>query len=416
MKINNLVSYLLYAFKFNKASIISLLINFIILIYAVLGFLNDTLNNTFTLTLFMLPLIDIFWQCYGSFSDFKSNFYKKYQISGKSDDIDYEKFLKEQDWEIENIHNGIVAYKNDITHCLRNKNFEYTIDRQATQKTNSYIKVNYDALLPFLYIHYKDVMKKGKKFTNDKKLCLVGEIKPDDKIRICKGYYYNTYLTNKIFTVKLFSDEAPDIYPPYGCQNSNLNLPYEYFSNEIGVSTLAITSDGYLFFQRQGSHADSSTGLLVPSGSGSADWRDYQDRYTFNDIILFATNRELSEETGFGRKKNNKVILKSKIIGMFRWMNLGAKPEFVSISILNITLNQIKPQKSEQRKTLANEDCFKIIKDDRTLNESELEKCWQIVEKPNCSVPLSMNLKFLHQYILEDKEDFYSFINSNINN
>ncbi|MGN0441389.1 MAG: hypothetical protein ACI4FO_01655 [Acutalibacteraceae bacterium] len=416
MKTKNQISYLLYIFKFNKASIISLIINFIILIYAIFGFFSDTLTNGFSLALFILPTIDIIWQCYGSFSDFKSYFFKKYQPSGNREDINYKNILEGQDWIIENIQNGVVAYKNDFSHYIRNNTFDCTIDRQATEKTNSYIKVNFDTLLPFLFIHYKDVMKKGRKFTNDKKLCLVGEIKTNENAKLCKGYYYNTYLTNKIFTTKLFSDEAPDIYPSYGCQNNSLRLPYEYFSNEIGVSTLAITSDGYLFLQRQGSKADSSTGLLVPSGSGSADWKDYHEGYKFNDIIMFATNRELSEEIGFGNKKTDDIILKSKIIGMFRWMNFGAKPEFVSLSLLKIALNEIKPQKSEQRTTLANEDCFKILKDDKTLNESALEKCWQIADKPNCSVPLCINLKFLRQYISEDRDNFNSFINESINN
>lgn len=70
------------------------------------------------------------------------------------------------------------------------------------------------------------------------------------------------------------------------------------------MSTIAITSDGFMFFQVQGTHSDSSPGLIVPSGSGSADWNDYK-RSSHNhlkEIIDYATVRELLEETGLKSK------------------------------------------------------------------------------------------------------------------
>lgn len=415
MKIQNCINYLKYIFKFNVSHVISLSINFGILSFAIYNFFTDLLTNRISIILFVLPLLDIIWQCYGYFSDFKSFFFKKYQISGNEIDIDYSRMLTNGDWQIEKTPVGVVAYDNTISYEIRNNSFNSTIDEKALKKVESYIKLNFDALLPFLYIHYKDVIRDGKKFTNDKKLCLAGKVAKGENVRLYKGCYYNTYLTNKIFTTKLFSDEAPDIYPPYGCQNNCLRLPYEYFSNEIGVSTLAITADGYLFFQRQGSHADSSTGLIVPSGSGSADWGDYQDGCNLNEIITFATNRELSEEIGYTGKKANRITIKSKIIGMFRWMNFGAKPEFVSLSLISILLNEIEPQKSEQKSHILDDDIFKILNPDGTINDTVLAKCWQVMCSKQCSVPLYMNLKFLKQYITDERDDFYSFINSGLN-
>lgn len=408
----NRFSYFKFIFKYNKISLISLSINLLILIYALIVFLCDAFSH-FYIIILILPFIDILWQCYSLSSDFKHHFFCKYQTSKNELNVNYSDFVDNSN-HIEKISNNTVSYNFNMCNLIRKNDFPCIIDDQATLKVNSYIKTNYDILFPFLYKHFKDIMKSGINFTNDKKLCLVDEIIPGRKVRFCKGSYYNTYLTNKIFTQKLISDDAPDIYPPYGCQNNNVRLPYEFFSNEIGVSTLAITSDGYLFFQRQGTKADNSPGLLVPSGSGSADWKDYHKRDQFKDTISRATKRELSEETGYGGKHPDRIIKSSKVIGMFRWLNLGGKPEFVSITLMRIPLNEIHPQKSEQKSIINEMDRFMIKKSDGSIDSSELENCWNIMDKTECSIPLYMNLKILKQYIEENINDFSNFIQDSI--
>lgn len=411
MKFKNFISYLKYNFKFKKLEIFSLLINLVFLIFALISFYNNIISKSYLYLILIFPSLDICWQCFGLYTNFRYFFLKKRPEIKDELNIDYNNFFDTTgNYEIFPVNKATVSYDKNICQILQTKKINCKIDRQGKKKTNSYIRINYDNLFPFLYTHYQDAKRSGKCFTNDKKLCLVGEISPNSVARFCQGSYYNTYLTNKIFTKKLINDKVPDIYPPYGSQNKKVKLPYEYFSNEIGVSTLAITNDGYLFIQRQGTHADSSSGLLVPSGSGSADWKDYHNDDTLNDTINRATKRELSEEIGRGSKNADEIILKSKVIGMFRWLNYAGKPEFVSISLLKLNLTDIRPLKSEQRETLSEDDSFQIINSDETINHDKLSTCFAIMNRDECSIPLYMNLKILKEYIENNKNEFYDFI------
>lgn len=67
--------------------------------------------------------------------------------------------------------------------------------------------------------------------------------------------------------------------------------------------------------------AQSSGGLLVPTGSGSCDFVDRRGK-SFNDTIIYAMNRELWEEnSGKLLCASVEEIGQTKILGTFRWIN-----------------------------------------------------------------------------------------------
>ena len=417
-RLRNFANYLAYGWKNGQFNIFSFVIDLIILILAIYEFnseLNEYLSTKPILSIIVLFLFNIVWQGVSISKDFVQYFSKQYSNEYVEQNVDFTEFVSGNNEIIETINKNSYSYNEEICEKLsQNNEFRCTNYKAASKKVDDYIRSNFLYLLPFINKHYKDSQANNKLFTNDPKLCLYGELTvKDDNVHLCKGFYYNTYLTNKIFLKSLISNDTSDVYPIHGCSNRKVKLPFEYFSNEIGVSTLAITLDGYLFLQVQGTHADSSAGLIVPSGSGSADWQDYTKNRRKNidsleEIISYATKRELAEETGNQQKDPDQIVSKSKIIGFFRWLNFGGKPEFVSLSILNQNRDDIKPQSSEQQ-PISDSYCFKIITKKNSIDYDELDKCWKIMDRPNCSLPLYVNLKMLKHYIENHEEEFKHF-------
>jgi len=107
-------------------------------------------------------------------------------------------------------------------------------------------------------------------------------------------------------------------------------------ANIIGVSTLAFTSDGMLVLIRQGGDVESSRGLWAPSGSGSMDRADVRASRHFGrhprlkDVVRYAMERELIEECPLPFRD----IIHTKVIGYFRWVNKGGKPEYLGLTKL----------------------------------------------------------------------------------
>jgi len=111
-------------------------------------------------------------------------------------------------------------------------------------------------------------------------------------------------------------------------------------SNHIGVSTLAITADGEIIVPVQPATSAYSANLLVPSGSGSADWRDFARRdMTFQSLLARAMERELSEECGLLNRAD--VQVNTRVIGFARVLNQGGIPEFFGVSSLNVPVDAL---------------------------------------------------------------------------
>jgi hypothetical protein len=106
-------------------------------------------------------------------------------------------------------------------------------------------------------------------------------------------------------------------------------------ANAIGVSTLAFTTDGKVGIILQSASNNSAGGELAPSGSGSLDLRDLPRRGNRRDrlvdVVTHGMERELCEEGSIRPSE----IAWTIVLGYFRWMEKGAKPEYVGITKLN---------------------------------------------------------------------------------
>jgi len=289
-----------------------------------------------------------------------------------------------------------------------------------TEKTKKYILQYKDILLKFFNHKFYQVNGKHGKFTNDKKICLSGEIYLYDGEylwKINEGCYYFGYLTNFIFS-QYIGGTHYSLDPPMNINNYEItSLGDSDFSDHIGVSTLLVTSDGYVIVFRQGEHAGYNAGKHVPSGSGSLDYADYKNKKDkdFRDIVIRGAVRELLEETSLGKKmdlinydynKDSRNItvqvpkkelseetfsgsIETKVLCFYRDMERGGKPEFCCISEINrpkgFLEGYIEPNKNELAKGIIE---FVKFDDDK----------WNTTLLPKASLSLKMNYNAVKSY------------------
>lgn len=108
-------------------------------------------------------------------------------------------------------------------------------------------------------------------------------------------------------------------------------------ANIVGVSTLAISTDGKIIVVMQNRMSSSSSFLNAPSGSGSIDEEDMDNCETLNDLVTCGAIRELREEVGIPED----LLTETKVIGYSRWLERGGKPEFFAVTYLTKSADEV---------------------------------------------------------------------------
>jgi hypothetical protein len=126
--------------------------------------------------------------------------------------------------------------------------------------------------------------------------------------------------------------------------NCLLSLWDSRCGNYIGASTLAITSDRKMLLGIQGGKSMANANRFAPSGSGSVEFSDCRHcrrnpdgTITLQDLIRFAAERELKEETTL----SDCVKVRTFIIGFARLIERGGKPDFFALSFVDATYDEI---------------------------------------------------------------------------
>ncbi|WP_146060447.1 hypothetical protein [Amycolatopsis sp. CA-128772] len=130
------------------------------------------------------------------------------------------------------------------------------------------------------------------------------------------------------------------------------NFRDSWLFNLIGASTVAVTVDGRLVGVEQSAANMASPNLLAPSGSGSAEPKDFGGvhRLALSRLAINVATRELSEETGIGPEE----MAMSYFLGYGRWLNKAARGELLCVTFLNIdshAVNQKRIRRSERTYT-----------------------------------------------------------------
>ncbi|MPV38400.1 hypothetical protein [Georgenia subflava] len=127
-------------------------------------------------------------------------------------------------------------------------------------------------------------------------------------------------------------------------------LDQSELANVVGVSTLAITSDDHLLIVLQSRRSSASAELWAPSGSGSLEPRDVvaDVSTTLQEVVTKGAERELVEECGIRPAS----IVASTVLGFGRWLDRGAKPEFVCLTALDLSSAEVvaRPARTSDEK------------------------------------------------------------------
>lgn len=128
-------------------------------------------------------------------------------------------------------------------------------------------------------------------------------------------------------------------------------------ANIIGVSTLAITADDHLVVVLQSRGSGSSAGMWAPSGSGSLEPRDVLDGASLEETVSHGAVRELREECVIREED----VRGSCLIGYGRWLEHGGKPEFITLTALSLTSEQIRHKPRWRLSEPAWTQCVKAV-------------------------------------------------------
>ena len=263
-----------------------------------------------------------------------------------------------------------------------------------------YLNLNKGVLLLFLKAKW-NTLKAGE-FYNEAKLCQASEIKMGQNgeftVNVCKGSYYNSFLTNDIYGLVVRHDDGV-INPPLNFENYGIQtFDKSIFSNHIGVSTIVISSDNKVLLQRHNNRTAVSANKYAGSGSGSVDYEDWdKNDNDLRQILIRAAHRELCEEAGF-KELFKKVKVETSVIGMYRNLERGGKPDYCLVTRIDADFQSLKDEfTAEKKEVVSHPEEVSVAGKDGNLDFSELDR---FIEQnmSNMSVSLYMNYYFMKKF------------------
>jgi hypothetical protein len=274
---------------------------------------------------------------------------------------------------------------------------------------------------------WTDAMNEKRDFRNEPKLCLLSDVRLGGAVlTVAASDYYTGWLTNQYCAKKIWKGTSVKI----AVRNGSHSFPFDRrqgvlrpigesdLANIIGVSTIAHTADNLLVFWRQNNQAMMSQLKLAPTGSGSCDVRDFHVSHNDANSVEVAMMRELLEESKLVdnyqedewlHAKPSSPIKNTQIIGHFRWVNQGGKPEFVGATKLAVVRDMLRP---DEREVQASADSglagVRGGKQARSLTELRAA-IDDVLESSDLSVPLWVNLQSLKEAVTEDPDRWAKF-------
>lgn len=399
---------------------------FLVSLYEALNYFRGSFANFAFSSVLLLTTGKLIWDTYILIRDLSTN-EKLDNLTICNKEIKYTKLQLEGDYELvthrwEVMGNSktarIVFSKSINDHLIRQNDQDINIEpcKGKQQKVRDFIESNYNSLRFFIKLQYRESKAFNKDYFNETKLCLSEDIKVGESIKFHKGTYFDTVLTNFV-AGKYIEDNSGAIIADFtslniikkGSQGFYLKSITETdFNNHIGISTIAITKDHFIVLWIQNNRAQSSNGLIVPTGSGSCDYSDLS-QLGFIGTIKNAMGRELLEEsTKVKACRGN--LAETKVLGFYRWLDKGGKPEFVGVTKLNLNYNDLKNNLQEVRLGNSHED-YKLTRRINSLKDLSDYLMHELKSNKHLSVPLYFNMLSLVNYIsdFESNAEFLLF-------
>ena len=162
-----------------------------------------------------------------------------------------------------------------------------------------------------------------------------------EPIRVQATDYFAGEVTNELTGLRIIERETRSVvYDGRSMAVSDevlSDLAESTLSNHIGVSTLGITSDGFLVLPLQSPGSAQSATTLAPTGSGSIDLEDAVPAGSLHEMLVTAMDRELSEECGVPRD-----VLTTRVCGFARLLHRGGKPDFFGLTRMAVPLDRVQ--------------------------------------------------------------------------
>ncbi len=239
---------------------------------------------------------------------------------------------------------------------LLTRDWSIVVDPDRLGRVRRLVRKHHAHGLAYLTALLRDAGRNGALLVNEDKLCLADELETQ-VVHCHRAGYFDSLCTNNASMVSLV--EGHRVSHPYtpdstlfpvarGAQGYYLQDLHEAdLCNGIGVSTLAITADRRLVLGQQTRRNVQSPGMLICTASGSCDYADL-DAASLRRTVVRAMERELDEEC-LARGRHGLPLpagglaAETRIVGFFRWLQRGGKPEFVGLSRLRVDARVLAP-------------------------------------------------------------------------
>lgn len=251
---------------------------------------------------------------------------------------------------------------------------------------------------------------------NEQKLGLSDGVSPGRScVRVHRVGYFHSLLTNEAAAARL---EACDADSQLIFSGADQLFPVERadahvwqlfplaqsgMSDHIGVSTLVVTQDRKLVFWNQGRNAQQSRNRYVSTGSGSCDWADRVDG-DLTATLVAAMEREFKEES-FGGAAPPAFDRRTRVIGYFRWLSRGAKPEFTGVTRVELDAHQLRPNTAEVNRRGRSRLC----RDVPTL-DSLVGVLGELLDTEEVSVSMWANVLALREAVVQAPAEWSVFL------
>jgi hypothetical protein len=320
-----------------------------------------------------------------------------------------------------------LVLRSDTIDKLLQSGLDPALAKQPSYRTRAgqLFLQNGDIFEAALADQYCRSLERSEKFINEAKVCLATDLSTHDfeahPIGIYRSNYYTGWLTNELCTATISLNVGSARY------RGHEHFPFEnedgakrlmeiwdasqhgtrYVSGHIGASTLLHTCDKYLIVWEQGRSAGQSQCLAAPTGSGSCDWADWKSLRkhgrTLRPLVIRAMEREFREESHrrIGGLQDKRID--TRMIGFFRWVTRGGKPEFIGISRADVYFDELQANKTE-------------VELDWITNypAASIREIHEVVAKINAqgraSVPLWVLLDSLDKYAAREPESLAKFL------
>lgn len=242
-----------------------------------------------------------------------------------------------------------------LDRALLERDWRVEPDTGKPQRVRALVRQHREHALAFLAALMARTRTTGALLINEDKLCLDDELENDHVVRCHRGNYFDSLCTNEASTAVLEQGgrqsrpfHGRTLYPLArdvdGYYLEDLNEAD--VDNHIGVSTLAITRDRHFVIWQQSDRNLQSPGTIISTGSGSCDYADLQPASLLR-TVCGAMERELREEcskrSGLPRGAAPDGLVQTRVIGFFRWLQRGGKPEFIGVSRLALNVADMRP-------------------------------------------------------------------------